>query len=73
MLSRFSRVQLCVTLVGQTVKNPPVMWETWLQSLGWEDPLQKEMAIHFSAIAWKNPMDRGAWQVLVHRVSKSQT
>ena len=37
------------------VKNPPAMWETWVRSLGWEHPLEKEMAIHFSTIAWKIP------------------
>ena len=49
------------SLVAQTVKNPPAMWETWVQSLGWEDTLQKEMAIHSSILAWRIPMDRGAW------------
>ena len=39
----------------------PTMQETWVQCLGWEDPLEKEMAIHSRTIAWKNPMDRGAW------------
>ena len=34
--------------VAQLIKNPPAMWETWIQSLGWEDPLEKEMAIHSS-------------------------
>ena len=34
------------SLVAQLVKNPPAMWETWIQSLGWEDPLEKEMATH---------------------------
>ena len=46
--------------VAQTVKNLSTMWETWVQSLGWEDPLEKEMATHSSNIAWKNPMDGGA-------------
>ena len=36
--------------------------------LGWENPLEKEMAIHSSILAWKNPMDRGAWGATVHRV-----
>ena len=36
-------------------KNPPAMWETWVQSLGWEDPLEKEIAIHSSTLAWKIP------------------
>ena len=41
--------------MAQLVKNPPAMQETWVQSLGWEDPLGKEMAIHSSTIAWKIP------------------
>ena len=49
-----------VSLVAQMVKNLPAMWETWLPSLGWEDPLEKSM-------------DRGAWQVTVHGVTRSQT
>ena len=38
-----------------TVKNLPAMWETWVQSLGWEDPLEKEMATHSSILAWRIP------------------
>ena len=41
------------SLVAQTVKNLPVMQETGVQSLGWEDPLQKVMATHFSILAWR--------------------
>ena len=41
--------------MAQLVKNPPTMWETWLQFLGWEDPLEKGKAIHFSSLAWKIP------------------
>ena len=37
------------------VKNPPAMWETWVQSLGWENPLEEGMAIHFSILAWRIP------------------
>ena len=37
------------------VKRLPTMWETWIWSLGWEDPLEKEMATHSSALAWKIP------------------
>ena len=37
------------------VKNPPAMWETWVQSLGWEDPLEEGMASHFSILAWRIP------------------
>ena len=43
------------SLVAQTVKRLSTMWETWVPSLGWEDPLEKEMAIHSSTIAWKIP------------------
>ena len=37
------------------VKNPPAMWETWIPSLGWEDPLEKEKAAHSSILAWRIP------------------
>ena len=43
------------SLVAQTVKRLPTMWETWVRSLGWEDPLEKEMATHSSIHAWKIP------------------
>ena len=42
-------------MVAQRVKNLPVMWETWVLSLGWEDPLKKEMATCSSTLAWKIP------------------
>ena len=42
-------------LVAQMVKHLSTMWKTWVQALGWEDPLEKEMAIHSSTIAWKIP------------------
>ena len=41
--------------VVQLVKNPPATWETWVQSLGWEDPLEKGKATHSSILAWKIP------------------
>ena len=43
------------SLVAQTVKHLPTMWEIWVWSLGWEDPLDKEMATHSSTLAWKMP------------------
>ena len=49
------------------------MWETWVQSLGQEDPLEEGMATHSSTLAWRIPMDRGAWRATVHGVAKSQT
>ena len=51
-------------------KEFPAMWETWVQSLGWEDPLEEGMATHSSILAWKIPMDRGAWQAIVRRGHK---
>ena len=44
-----------VSLVAQMVKCLPEMWETQIQSLGWEDPLEKEMATHSSTLAWQIP------------------
>ena len=43
------------SLVTQLVKNLPAMWETWLQSLGWEDPLEKGKATHSSILTWRIP------------------
>ena len=43
------------SLVAQLVKNPPAMWETWVQPLGWEDPLEKGKATHSSFLAWRIP------------------
>ena len=56
-------------LVAQLVKNLPVMWETWVRCLVWEDPLEEGMATHSSILAWRIPMDRGAGQAAVHGVS----
>ena len=55
------------------VNNPPAMWETWVQSLGWEDLLEKGMTIHSSILARRIPMNRGAKWVTVYGVAKSQT
>jgi len=50
------------SLMAQTVKRLSTMRETWVQSLDWEDPLEKEMAIHSRTIAWKTPWtEEGAW------------
>ena len=59
-------------MVAQMVKNLPAMQETWVQSLGWEDPLEENMATHSSVLAWRIPIDRGAWQAIVQGVTKSQ-
>ena len=50
------------------------MQETWVRSLGWEDPLEEDMATHSRTVAWRIPMDRGAWQAyIVHGITKSWT
>ena len=55
------------------VNNLPALWETWVRSLGQEDPLEKGMATHSSVLAWRIPKDRGAGQATVHGVTKNQT
>ena len=55
------------------VKNSSAKWETWVQSLGWEDPLEEGMATHSRILAWRIPVDRGVWQATVHEVAKSWT
>ena len=64
---------LGASLVAQLVKNPPARWETWVQSLGGEDPLEEGMATHSSSPAWRLPMDRGAWWATIQGVTKSRT
>ena len=54
----FSNSWPWASLVAQSVKNSPSVWETWVQSLGWEDSLEEGMATHSSIIAWRIPMDR---------------
>ena len=51
---------LLASLVAQKIKNPPAMQKTWVQSLGWEDPLEEDTAMHSSILAWRIPRDRGA-------------
>ena len=53
-----------------TVKNLSVRQETWVQSLGQEGSLGEGMATHSSILAWRIPMDRGAWQATVHGVAR---
>ena len=57
-------------LVAQTVKNLAAMQETWVQSLGWEDPLEKGIAYPLQYSCLKNSMDRGVWQATVHGVTR---
>ena len=62
------------SFVGSTIKNPPAMQERcqepWIQSLGGENPLEKEMANHSSILNWKLSLDRGDWQAAVHGVTE---
>ena len=44
------------------VKNLPEMWETQVQSMGWEDPMEKEIPIHSSILAWRIPQTDGPWE-----------
>ena len=55
------------------VKNLLAMWETWEQSLDWEDSLEEGMATHSSILAWRIPMDRGACWSEVYGLAKSDT
>ena len=65
-------ITLWAFLVAQSVNSLPAMWEIWVQSLGWEDPLEKEMATHSSILAWRNPWTEEPWTVgyTVHGVTK---
>ena len=68
----YKPMALVASLVAQTVKNLPAMLETWVQSLSPQDPLEEGMAAHSSILAWKNPMDRGAWWATVHEIAKNR-
>ena len=62
---------MCVCLVAQLVKKLPAMQETWVQSLGQEDPLEKEMATHSSILAWRTPWtEEPSGLHIVHGVSR---
>ena len=58
--------------VAQWLRVHLPMLETWVLSLGQEDPLEEEMASYSSILAWKNSMDRGTWWAAIQRVKKSQ-
>ena len=61
------------SLVAQNIKIQPAMWETWVRSLSWEDPLEEGMATHSSILAWRISIETGAWRATVHGASKSWT
>ena len=60
---RLPHQQSWTSLVAQIVKNLAAIWETWVRSLGWEDHLEKGMETHFSVLAGRIPLDRGAWRL----------
>ena len=60
-------------LMAQMIKNLHAMQETWVQSLGWEETLEKRMKTHSSILAWENPTDRGVCLDTFHGVTKNQT
>ena len=64
---------LRASLVAQRVKHLPAMWETRVQSLGWEDPVEKAMATPPQYSCLENSHDRGAWWATVHGVAKNPT
>ena len=61
------------SLVAQLVKNLPAIWETWVQSLSWEDLLEKGTGYPLQYSGLEDSMDRGAWWATVHGVTKSRT
>ena len=56
--------------MAQTVKNLPAMRKNWVQFLGWKGPLEEGMATHSSILAWRTPMDRGAWWATDHGLAE---
>ena len=73
MLQFLNNFSSRTSLVAQTVKGLPAMWETQVRSPGWEDPLEKEMATHSSTLAWKIPWTEEPARLIVHGVAKSWT
>ena len=59
--------------MAQLAKNPSAMWDSWVRSPGWKDPLEEENGNPLQYSCLENPMDGGTWQALVHGVAKSQT
>ena len=63
-------MSLLFNMLSRLVKNLPAMQETWVQSLGWEDPLEKEMAAHSSILAWRIPWTEKPGRLSIHRVTR---
>ena len=54
-MTKSTTIKKIIKKKGKKKKNPPAVWETWIQSLGWEDPLEKGKATHSSILAWRIP------------------
>ena len=61
------------SLVAQMVKNLPAIQETWVRSLGWEDPLEKGKTTHSGILTWRIPWTEEPGRLTVHGVAKRQT
>ena len=59
------------SLMAQMVKNLSAMWDPWVRSLDWDDPLEEGMTTQSSILVWRFPMDRGAWDTTVYGVAQS--
>ena len=59
------------SLVAQMVRSPPAVWEIWIWSVRWGDPLEEGIATDSSILAWRIPMDRGSWWATVHGITES--
>ena len=66
-------ILLGASLVARTIRRLLMMQGTWVQSLAWEDPLEKEMAAHSSTLAWKIPWVEEPGRLTVHEITKCQT
>ena len=69
----FLNYVITTSLVAQSAKHLPAMQETWVRSLGWEDPLEKEYGNPLQYSGLENSMDGGAWWAIVHGITKSRT
>jgi len=72
-LEFLSKINMPFVIFNLVVKLIQSKHENWVQSLGWEDPLEEGTATDSSILAWRIPMDRGAWKATVHEVVKCRT
>ena len=70
---QFQLLKINIKFKTLSLGGSNAMWETWVQFLGWEDPLEKGMTTHSNILAWRILMDRGAWWATAHGVTENQT